>query len=248
MPDIPRTFYQNIEILARPSSPSHAATLGAVEEMLHEYRKPSVTVADFDGLTGTYAPSPDFALTADADGPLPDIDGVTLAANDRVLLTAQADARQNGVYIVTALGDVSSPWVLTRAADWTAGSVIRSNVLVGVLLGDAYHDTDFRLTTDGDSLTVDADEFAFEPYAGRISRVESKTFAIAGDNAAETFAFAHGFNTYAVSVTVIRDSDRADVLTGVRRVDLDNVEISFASAPALGAAFTVIVSGLVSPV
>lgn len=45
------------------------------------------------------------------------IDGITVATNDRVLVYQQTDQTQNGVYVVTNTGSVSTNWVLTRSAD-----------------------------------------------------------------------------------------------------------------------------------
>ena len=45
------------------------------------------------------------------------IDGITLSVSDRVLIYTQADATQNGVYVVTNVGSGSTNWVLTRATD-----------------------------------------------------------------------------------------------------------------------------------
>lgn len=45
------------------------------------------------------------------------IDGITLSVNDRVLVYTQTNATQNGVYVVTDMGSVSTNWVLTRATD-----------------------------------------------------------------------------------------------------------------------------------
>jgi hypothetical protein len=57
-------------------------------------------------------------LTADADGVLPDIDtSVTLVAGDRLLVKNEALGQNNGIYVVTSVGTVDDPWVLTRAAD-----------------------------------------------------------------------------------------------------------------------------------
>lgn len=56
-------------------------------------------------------------LTADANGALPAQDGITLVVGDRVLVKDQAAALQNGIYVVTALGDASNPFILTRATD-----------------------------------------------------------------------------------------------------------------------------------
>jgi hypothetical protein len=57
-------------------------------------------------------------LTADANGALAAIDGVTLVADERVLVQNQAAALQNGIYVVTTVGDGSNPFVLTRAGDF----------------------------------------------------------------------------------------------------------------------------------
>ena len=45
------------------------------------------------------------------------IDGITLQAADRVLIYAQTDATQNGVYTVTNVGSGSANWVMTRSTD-----------------------------------------------------------------------------------------------------------------------------------
>jgi hypothetical protein len=45
------------------------------------------------------------------------IDGVTLSVNDRVLIYAQTNQIQNGVYVVTDVGSGSTNWILTRSTD-----------------------------------------------------------------------------------------------------------------------------------
>ena len=45
------------------------------------------------------------------------IDGVAAVTSDRVLIYEQTDATQNGIYVVTDIGSVSTNWVLTRATD-----------------------------------------------------------------------------------------------------------------------------------
>lgn len=54
----------------------------------------------------------------------PSIDGVNLATGDRVLLTAQSDAEENGIYQVNAL----APW--TRVADWQTGDSVSGKIIV----------------------------------------------------------------------------------------------------------------------
>jgi len=55
-------------------------------------------------------------LTATANGALV-IDSVSLTATQRVLVYQQANAVQNGVYVVTDAGNVTAPWILTRSSD-----------------------------------------------------------------------------------------------------------------------------------
>jgi hypothetical protein len=45
------------------------------------------------------------------------IDGVTLSVADRVLIFQQTTQTQNGIYVVTTVGSVSTNWVLTRSSD-----------------------------------------------------------------------------------------------------------------------------------
>jgi hypothetical protein len=45
------------------------------------------------------------------------IDGVTLSVADRVLIYQQTTQTQNGIYVVTDVGSVSTNWILTRASD-----------------------------------------------------------------------------------------------------------------------------------
>lgn len=61
-------------------------------------------------------------LTADANGALGTVDGVTAVVGDSVLVSyTGADAR-NGIYTVTSLGSGGTPWVLTRRIDRAFGS------------------------------------------------------------------------------------------------------------------------------
>ena len=48
------------------------------------------------------------------------LDGVTLAAGDRVLVKDQASTLQNGLYTVTNVGSALSNWIMTRATDYNA--------------------------------------------------------------------------------------------------------------------------------
>ena len=64
------------------------------------------------------------------------LDGVSVDSDDRVLIYEQTNQTQNGVYVVTHPGTVSSNWVLTRSADTNSYSPSSSTNLGK---GDAFY-------------------------------------------------------------------------------------------------------------
>ena len=60
------------------------------------------------------------------------VNGVSLALGDRVLLTAQTNPVENGIYVVGAAGG------LVRAADMPAGSRVAASVVTHARTGDKY--------------------------------------------------------------------------------------------------------------
>jgi len=63
------------------------------------------------------------------------IDGVTLAAGNRVLVKDQTAALQNGIYTVTNIGSSTTNWVLTRAIDYDSNYLINKGDIVVVTNG-----------------------------------------------------------------------------------------------------------------
>ena len=86
------------------------------------------------------------------------VDGVTLATGDRVLLKDQADASENGIYIVAATGAPS------RADDSDQGN-LTGGAFVFVEEGSANADNGFVCTTDG-TPTLDTDDVNFAQFSG----------------------------------------------------------------------------------
>lgn len=60
-------------------------------------------------------------LTGSSNGALT-VDTIAVAVNDRVLVAGESNAANNGVYTVTAIGSVSTPYVLTRSTDLDQGT------------------------------------------------------------------------------------------------------------------------------
>lgn len=82
------------------------------------------------------------------------VDGVVLAAGDRVLVKAQAAATENGLYVAAA-----GAW--TRATDADAGAEISHGALVPVEEGTAAGNSLWMVATDG-TVTIGTTALAFE--------------------------------------------------------------------------------------
>lgn len=92
------------------------------------------------------------------------IDGVTLAANDRVLLKDQTSGLQNGIYEVTTLG-TGANGVWTRATDADTSAEVTSGMAVSVTEGTANGDKTFILTTN-DPIVLNTTALVFSQLGG----------------------------------------------------------------------------------
>lgn len=71
-------------------------------------------------------------LTANSNGALSTIDGISLVVGYRVVVWHEATTSHNGIYVVTQIGDGSHPYILTRAADFNGPSNIDAGHMVSV--------------------------------------------------------------------------------------------------------------------
>ena len=137
-----------ISNLTDPTQDQDAATKSYVDNVVNGLDvKESVKVATTANLASTYNNGAG-TLTASSNGAL-SIDGVTVSTNDRVLVKDQTDSKQNGIYVVTATGDGSNPFVLTRAGDADAASEITGGTFTFVEQGTANSENGFVFTHDG---------------------------------------------------------------------------------------------------
>lgn len=198
------------------------------------------------------------------------IDAVTMAANDRVLLKNQTAPAENGLYVwngaavpMTRTNDANTGAELVSAivvvAEGTAGGgTTWRQTAVNITLGTTpisftafgtaapaasestpgIAEIATQAETDGgtdDARIVTPAKLA--NYAGRFRRFAQNV----GDGSATTFAVPHNFNTRDVVVQVFRNSGNYDTVEcDVERTSVNNVQLTFAAAPAANA-FRVVV-------
>ena len=116
------------------------------------------------------------------------LDGVTLAANDRVLVKDQSSAAENGIYVVTTVGDGSTAWVLTRADDANVSAEMTGGVFTFVEEGTVNADNGFVFTHNGaptlgtTALTVSQFSGAGQITAGDALSKSGNTLNVNDDN------------------------------------------------------------------
>jgi len=87
------------------------------------------------------------------------VDGVSLQVANRILVTAQTDASENGIYLVNTVGS-GSDGTWQRSLDFNSNAVVTSGALVPITEGTSYANTLWRLTT-ADPITIDTTNLTF---------------------------------------------------------------------------------------
>ena len=102
-------------------------------------------------------------LTADANGALANQDGIALSVSDRLLVKDQAAPLQNGIYVVTDLGNAGSPFILTRSVD--SDDNMEGGNYTFIQEGTANSDSGWVLTSDG-TITVGTTGIVWAQFSG----------------------------------------------------------------------------------
>lgn len=150
--------------LGAPSGATDAATKGYVDGIASGLDlKASVRVATTAPLAANTRTGN--VLTADANGALAAIDGVSLVLNDRLLVKDEVTGANNGIYYVSAVGDGSNPWTLTRTTDADEDAEVTAGMFTFVEEGTSNADSGWVLTTN-DPITVNTTALAFSQFSG----------------------------------------------------------------------------------
>jgi hypothetical protein len=103
-------------------------------------------------------------------------DSVAAAQGDEVLLVAQSNGVQNGLYVVGA--PTSNVAALTRAADYGSGQVLKAPVVFEISEGTVFANSSWKIT-NANAVTVDTSNVQIYPrmLKGAISNVASANAA-----------------------------------------------------------------------
>lgn len=163
---------KRITSVAEPTQATDAATKNYVDAVKTGLDvKDSVRAATTANLTSTYSNGTSgvgATLTNSGTQAALVIDGVTLATNDRVLIKDQTTGFQNGIYVVTNTGSVSTNWVLTRATDTDSNSPtveVGPGMFVFVEEGTSNADNGFVCTTNG-AITIGTTAISWAQFSG----------------------------------------------------------------------------------
>lgn len=212
-------IYKNIALMATPTDEKHLVNKGYVDAAVNRKVKDAVVAVATTDIGATYDTTAK-TLTQDTAAALV-LDGVTLAANDRVLIAGQTDATQNGIYVITTLSTAESAEgandgvaaVLTRAADFDDTADIAMNVIVPVMQGAQNGDTNWQLTNDTKA-TLDTTPLSFAKFKGS-EGANTFTATFTGDGTAKEFTISHGLNTESVAVTVVDAATKEQCYFGI---------------------------------
>ncbi len=168
-----------LTLSANPSSSLHAATKQYVDNVATGLNiHLACRTATSSSLTATYDNGTSgVGATLTGTGSLPQISGVTLTTNDRVLVKSQSTTSQNGIYVVTTTVD---NWVLTRASDFDGsptGEIVAGDAVYiqeGTLAG-----THWVMSTSG-TITIGSSAIVWSQFGGPGTFVAGTAISIDG--------------------------------------------------------------------
>jgi len=149
--------------------------------------KASVRLATTTNLASNYN-NAGGTLTNSGSNAALSLDGVTVVAANRVLVKDQTSGAENGIYVVTTVGDGSTPWVLTRADDANASAEMTGGVFTFVEEGTVGADNGYVFTHNGaptlgtTALTVSQFSGAGQIVAGDALSKSGNTLNVNDDN------------------------------------------------------------------
>lgn len=120
-------------------------------------------------------------------------DGQSPALNSRILVKNQTAQEENGIYVLSTVGDGATPWVLTRASDYDTAAEINPGDLVIIQNGTTLELTSWLQTADPTVIGTDPIEFTqFSVAPGSLGQAAFKSVT---DNTKASVASVNGVFT-----------------------------------------------------
>jgi hypothetical protein len=107
-------------------------------------------------------------------------DGVSPTINSRILVRLQTSQAQNGIYVLTTVGDGSTPWVLTRATDFDTAAEMSGGDFTFVDAGSTLANTGWVSVDEVN--TVGTDPVVFQQFSGAGTYTASDGVLLTGTN------------------------------------------------------------------
>ena len=120
------------------------------------------------------------------------IDGVATVSGDRILVNNQLNQTQNGVYVVTNIGSVSTNWIMTRSTDFDNSPIgeIQLGDFVFVESGNTLASTGWTQikigTGTGNNIIVGTDGILFAQFSGAGTYIAGSGINITGNTISST--------------------------------------------------------------
>lgn len=234
--------FAQLSITNLPTTSTHVATKEYVDEVAQGLQaKPAVRAATTENLDGTYDNGTlgvGATLTADSNGELPAIDGVSgWSQYDGILLKDQTDKAENGRWVVWVVGDSETPWQLRRCGLCDEKSEI-PGAYIFVFDGVVNVNNGYVLSVDDSAtFTVGTDDINVIQFSGAGQVIagtgvikDGNIISIGQDVSSSVTATFAGLNVTGTSILMNSDetsSPSQDVSFVVERGSSNNVSIKW---------------------
>lgn len=193
--------FNQVTGLSAPVNSTDAANKAYVDEVAEglQVRTAAHALSDSD-LGATYDNS-NMTLTANSVGAFPSLDDVVIDTQfDRILVIGQTNAFENGLYVLTTVGDGSTPWVLTRCSSCDDNSDIPGS-FVFVKDGTEYEATGWvAIVDDPSTFTVGTDDINWTQFSGAGTFSAGDGLQLVGSEFSVDANIAGGFLSFAGGV------------------------------------------------
>jgi hypothetical protein len=186
------------------------------------------------------------------------VDGVTLAANDRILVKNQTSSAENGIYYVSTLGTGSNgTW--TRSTDANTSADVTSGLYVYVSEGTSTNKGQYVLST-ANPITLGTTGLTFVRFNGGSALTQGTGITITGDTISLTNQITAGGPTGAAGTVPVITYNAQGQLTAVTTAAITLAGIGYTTSgsgtvlalatspvfttPSLGAATATSINGL----